>query len=65
MEYLKIEVSNDCYRPDAVRKTMTVSELIAELKRYDGSQQVVISNADNDMFCGIWSDCIEKESFKD
>lgn len=65
MDYLKIEVSNDCYRPDAVRKTMTVSELIAELQRYDGSRQVVISNVDDSMFCGIWSDCIEQETFKE
>ena len=63
MDYLKIEVSRDCYRPDAVRKTMTVGELIATLKQYDETQKVIISHDCDDMFCGIEPVYIEQDTF--
>ena len=55
-EYLSIEGRRECYAPNQVDDTMTVGELISELRNYDEDMPVILNNDNGYTYGSItWS----------
>ena len=57
---LVINIERDGYAPNQIYNTMTVEELIDELKNYPDDMQVYVGNDRHYTFSGITESCFEE-----